>query len=675
MIHRNTPEALSEFMTRGQTEEEYAVVSIMGVQSSGKSTLLNKLFGTRFHMMDATQGRSQTTLGIWLDSAVEAPHITVMDLEGTDSGERGEDRTTFERQTTLYALALSEVLIINLWETDIGRYTASNYGILKTVFEVNLQLFDNPSKTLILFVVRDHIEEDTPARLLKDKLLREVNRIWDEMEKPPAFERSPITNFFDFDFSALPHMKLQKVEFQQAIDDLRSRFNDKTNPRYLFSSSYHGDKTVPTDGFGIYAQNIWEAIQNAEALNLPSQKEMLATYRCDELCRIAVDTFQASFSDIEALCSGPNPVKDFGSRSSSLVERVLSEYDNGAKKYVTSIVQQKRQILVEQLVEKVHPLFQSQMNHAVHSSLKQLKEECDEVFSNPTHPIDNFQGEFERLQSVCEERVLAAHAQVSVGVVQWPSTPFIESLLEGVTAVREARREQELTKLRNQVRSQIKKQLITNVSRLLCDVEHNFAPLLVKAISAFVKRIESSVSLPLKGLRCSPEETASLVAEFTQMAQDAAMDDVVRHAEIITQKMRDRFDALFRYGSDGLPRQWSRVKMEQIREWFVEGKQHALEMLSWYESIPIASDEGSTTSVITPEKKEQVIRDFNDRVETALREAEAEYVGFFFLLFFFSFFFYCLLLFCYYCFISLCSVLPLPSFSFPCLSLLILWSL
>ncbi|KAG2246218.1 hypothetical protein Bca52824_085846 [Brassica carinata] len=34
----------------------YAVVSIMGPQSSGKSTLLNHLFGTNFREMDAFRG-------------------------------------------------------------------------------------------------------------------------------------------------------------------------------------------------------------------------------------------------------------------------------------------------------------------------------------------------------------------------------------------------------------------------------------------------------------------------------------------------------------------------------------------------------------------------------------------------------------------------------------------
>ena len=43
----------------------YQVVAIMGPQSSGKSTLLNHLFGTRFVEMDALSGRGQTTQGVW----------------------------------------------------------------------------------------------------------------------------------------------------------------------------------------------------------------------------------------------------------------------------------------------------------------------------------------------------------------------------------------------------------------------------------------------------------------------------------------------------------------------------------------------------------------------------------------------------------------------------------
>lgn len=69
-----------------------------------------------------------------------AENILVMDVEGTDGRERGEDQD-FERKSALFALATSEVLIVNIWETQVGLYQGANMGLLKTVFEVNLQLF------------------------------------------------------------------------------------------------------------------------------------------------------------------------------------------------------------------------------------------------------------------------------------------------------------------------------------------------------------------------------------------------------------------------------------------------------------------------------------------------------------------------------------------------------
>lgn len=45
-------------------EKDYQSVAIIGVQNSGKSTLLNNLFGTNFEVLQKTAGE-RTTLGIW----------------------------------------------------------------------------------------------------------------------------------------------------------------------------------------------------------------------------------------------------------------------------------------------------------------------------------------------------------------------------------------------------------------------------------------------------------------------------------------------------------------------------------------------------------------------------------------------------------------------------------
>lgn len=61
---------------------------MIGCQSSGKSTLLNMLFGTNFDVMDQEEtGRQQTTKGIWM-SCNQERNILIFDIEGTDSAER-----------------------------------------------------------------------------------------------------------------------------------------------------------------------------------------------------------------------------------------------------------------------------------------------------------------------------------------------------------------------------------------------------------------------------------------------------------------------------------------------------------------------------------------------------------------------------------------------------------
>ena len=87
--------------------------------------------------------------------------IMVMDVEGTDGRERGEDQVCsvvsylridltlnaqdFERKAALFSLASSEVLLVNMWEHQVGLYQGANMSLLKTVFEVNLGLFGKKS--------------------------------------------------------------------------------------------------------------------------------------------------------------------------------------------------------------------------------------------------------------------------------------------------------------------------------------------------------------------------------------------------------------------------------------------------------------------------------------------------------------------------------------------------
>ena len=207
---------------------KFAVVSIMGPQSSGKSTLMNQLFGTPFAVMDSAQGRSQTTKGAWLSTS--ANNTLVLDLQGTDSIESGDGGKTFERQSSLLALALCDVVIVNVWSNDLGRADASNMSLLRTVFEVHLQLFGGaaakrgaPPKTTLLFLIRDHIAEQTPLEKLEEMVHRDVASVWAAADKPGGFDGG-VETVFAIQIAGLPHFVFQRAAFDDAAAALRRRF-------------------------------------------------------------------------------------------------------------------------------------------------------------------------------------------------------------------------------------------------------------------------------------------------------------------------------------------------------------------------------------------------------------------------------------------------------------------
>ena len=143
------------------------VVSILGPQSSGKSTLLNYCFGCKFL---TSVGRC--TRGIYgslskLDRPVNlSQSFLILDTEGLDAIERDDIKDTsmihFDRTMVLFCLAVSQVVIINI-KGDIGsemqnllqicayslnRLKVSKVKAPKIFFVLNQQADPDPNKHL-----------------------------------------------------------------------------------------------------------------------------------------------------------------------------------------------------------------------------------------------------------------------------------------------------------------------------------------------------------------------------------------------------------------------------------------------------------------------------------------------------------------------------------------------
>lgn len=374
-----------DFLVRGL---DYGVVAVLGAQSSGKSTLLNALFGMHFQVLSQESGRQRTTHGVWLGIAPQAPRgevgsLVVLDVEGTDGNER-QDELSFERKSSLFSLAVSSVLIVNIWFQDVGRYSAANLSLLKTVFDINLQLFGKEaesSRTLILFVIRDHVK--TPLESLKATLMGDLQKVWASLQKPEGLEDKTLGDYFDIDFAALPHLILDPAGFEREMGRLRARFLDPAARAPLDPAAPEGSgwllspkhrKGIPADGFCQFTETIWDVIKQNKDLDLPSQRHMLATYRCEEMSDAAWKGFaaeaRARFHD--TVERDGEIAEGFGRAALALLRKWLASYRVPASRYLSEVSRKKGEELETRMLDELLRLFRLQVTAAVASSTHQL---------------------------------------------------------------------------------------------------------------------------------------------------------------------------------------------------------------------------------------------------------------------------------------------------------------
>eukprot|EP00850_Spirogloea_muscicola_P021097 SM000236S08017 [mRNA] locus=s236:160989:168163:- [translate_table: standard] len=258
-----------------------------------------------------------TTLGVWLGLAAGISPTLVIDIEGTDKRGRSEvrrsrqtavqfavvpatvsevtvllrseavagwwragpdarsDDEAFEKQTALFAVAVSDIVISHAalaaaarWCHNIGREKAANRPLLKTVFQAMLRLC-TPGKMTLLFAIRDktrtplemlepilrgdiqkvspqkppgHLSSSAPLllqalptpallathgcplALLECRLRFTTPQIWDSVVKPEQYAAVPLSNIFNVEVTALANFEDEEELFQEQLVELRARF-------------------------------------------------------------------------------------------------------------------------------------------------------------------------------------------------------------------------------------------------------------------------------------------------------------------------------------------------------------------------------------------------------------------------------------------------------------------
>ncbi|XP_042945155.1 protein ROOT HAIR DEFECTIVE 3 homolog 2-like isoform X2 [Carya illinoinensis] len=550
-------EGLQNFMNKVKLADcglSYAVVSIMGPQSSGKSTLMNHLFYTNFREMDAYKGRSQTTKGIWIAKCVGIEPCTVaMDLEGTDGRERGEDDTTFEKQSALFALAISDIVMINMWCHDIGREQAANKPLLKIVFQVMMRLF-SPRKTTLLFVIRDK------------------TKIWDAIPKPQAHKNTPFDEFFNVVITALSSYEEKEEKFKEEVAQLRQRFFHSISPGGLA-----GDRrgVVPASGFSFSAQQIWKVIKENKDLDLPAHKIMVATVRCEEISneKLRRLTSDKGWLELEAAVQA-GPVSGFGKRLSSILEAYFSEYDMEAVYFDEGVRNAKRKQLESKALDLVHPTYSTLLGHLHSKALESFKNKLEQSLIKG----EGFAASVRTCTGSCMLEFDQGWADATIRQANWDASKVREKLLRDVDAHASSVRSAKLSEMMANYEKQLALALTEPVESLLEAGQKDAWASIRKLLKRETQVAVSKFSATIAGFELDQATLDKMMQDLRDYARSLVEKKARVDAGKVLIHMKDRFSTVFNHDNDSLPRVWT--GKEDIRTITKDARSAALKLLS-----------------------------------------------------------------------------------------------
>lgn len=569
----------------------YHVISVFGSQSSGKSTLLNTLFHTNFDTMDAQFKRQQTTKGIWLahtrnvntatkrEDGKQASDIFVLDVEGSDGAERGEDQD-FERKAALFAISVSEVLIVNMWEQQIGLYQGNNMALLKTVFEVNLSLFGKSKsghKVLLLFVIRDHVGV-TPLESLSDSLTAELKKIWSDLNKPSECADASLSDFFDLEFVGLSHKLLQPKEFEENVEQLGDCFAFEDHTPYYFKNEYH--HKLPLEGWTMYSENCWEQIENNKDLDLPTQQILVSTFKTEEIANEVYGNFESKYKEnVDPVIEEKAKLIDV---MNSLKDSCLIEYDEQASRYTESVYLEKRQDLIERMTVNFTETVDFFLNNLSKSLFEKLIKEIGDK-KNKEKPF--FEKSAEISFSIRDEYGAVVDEFADLKFINFPEeviSNFDESLKEEIRRLSDEEVKSIVTRATKNITLVIKEETV----RLLSNPE-------ISVWDDILKMFEQTIKDVLKKYTVDSDESFSYDFQvgLSDLSNEAIYQKIRHNAwhllnvtvhdylkeDTITGILRDRFERKFRYDENDSPRLWKNE--EEIDQAFRIAREYAVEVL------------------------------------------------------------------------------------------------
>ncbi|KAK1796846.1 hypothetical protein P4O66_000934 [Electrophorus voltai] len=180
-------DVLLQLNTLVQPKNKIKVITVLGVQSTGKSTLLNTMFGVQFAVSSGRCTRGAFMLLIKITESLKnefcCDYLVIIDTEGLKSPELAQLDDSYEHDNELATLVvgLSDVTIINIAMEN----STEMKDILQIVVHAFLRMKEVGKKPKCLFVHQNVADVSAHDKNMKDRklLLEQLNEMTEAAAK------------------------------------------------------------------------------------------------------------------------------------------------------------------------------------------------------------------------------------------------------------------------------------------------------------------------------------------------------------------------------------------------------------------------------------------------------------------------------------------------------------
>lgn len=507
-------------------------------------------------------------------------------------------------------------------------------------------------RSLLFFVIRDHIG-NTPLANLKNTLLQDMSRIWSTLSKPKGLENSKIEDYFDFAFATLPHKILQPEKFVEDVEKLSRRFRDgykdpktaglvdeETLP--VFLPEYH--RRIPADGFPTYADGVWESIVSNKDLDLPTQQELLAQFRCDEIAREVLVAFDEKIAPLEdkqaeGVRSGdPTVLPGLGGAMNEARSIVLQDFETSASRYHKGVYTLKSKELASKIDTRLKALFSGQLSAAHKSGVNDFSEAVSAAVKSGQKKGNNY--DFAEIVTFEKKTALTKFEEQakSLAVDGAPWSDYTQQFnlykkdLDEVSArLRKDEMRRLATRVERWVRSRLNESVGLEFNKLGSGRGGSNAPaegekhstttekeLWDKIWTVFtetVSQAEKRFTERASSFDASPEEVEVGLWRLRRKSWGclrAKLDEEMMEGNLLL-KLRENFEDKFRYDDSGVPRIWRPT--DDIEGIYTRARESTLTLIPLLSRFRLASTSstppldawiGAPPATVTPADEEDL---------------------------------------------------------------------